>query len=121
MSRNSKNGSIHKLPAADSIGSLEPIAFFHDAMPTGLTVSHKGRIFVNFPKWGDNVQYSVAEVLKDGSTIAYPDMELNRTDENDKLQHWYRYSRWLLILVTGYGFWILVVPYFSLLNMEVPS
>jgi sugar lactone lactonase YvrE len=53
-------------------------------MPTGVTVSHKGRIFVNFPKWGDNVQYSVAEVLKDGSTIAYPDMELNRTDENDQ-------------------------------------
>ena len=84
MSRNSKNGSIHKLPAADSIGSLEPIAFFHDAMPTGLTVSHKGRIFVNFPKWGDEVQYSVAEVLNDGNIIAYPDAALNITDDNDQ-------------------------------------
>ena len=84
MSRNSKNGSIHKLPAADSIGSLEPIAFLYDAMPTGLTVSHKGRIFVNFPKWGDEVQYSVAEVFNDGNIIAYPDATLNITDDNDQ-------------------------------------
>ena len=84
MSRNSKNESIHKLPAADSIGSLEPIAFLHDAMPTGLTVSHKGRIFVNFPKWGDEVQNSVAEVLNDGNILAYPDAALNRTDDNDQ-------------------------------------
>ena len=84
MSRNSKNESIHKLPAADSIGSLEPIAFLHDAMPTGLTVSHKGRIFVNFPKWCDEVQYSVAEVFNDGNIIAYPDAALNKTDDNDQ-------------------------------------
>jgi sugar lactone lactonase YvrE len=84
MSHNSKNESIHNLPAADSIGSLEPIAFLYDAMPTGLTVSHKGRIFVNFPKWGDEVQYSVAEVLNDGNIIAYPDAALNITDDNDQ-------------------------------------
>jgi len=84
MSHNSKNESIHNLPAADSIGALEPIAFLYDAMPTGLTVSHKGRIFVNFPKWGDEVQYSVAEVLNDGNIIAYPDAALNKTDDNDQ-------------------------------------
>ena len=84
MSHNSKNESIHNLPAADSIGSLEPIAFLYDAMPTGLTVSHKGRIFVNFPKWGDEVQYSVAEVFNDGNIIAYPDAALNKTDDNDQ-------------------------------------
>ena len=84
MSHNSKNESIHNLPAADSIGSLEPIAFLYDAMPTGLTVSHKGRIFVNFPKWGDEVQYSVAEVFNDGNIIAYPDAALNITDDNDQ-------------------------------------
>jgi len=84
MSHNSKNESIHNLPAADSIGSSEPIAFLYDAMPTGLTVSHKGRIFVNFPKWGDEVQYSVAEVLNDGNIIAYPDATLNITDDNDQ-------------------------------------
>ena len=84
MSHNSKNESIHNLPAADSIGSLEPIAFLYDAMPTGLTVSHKGRIFVNFPKWGDEVQYSVAEVFNDGNIIAYPDAALNKTEDNDQ-------------------------------------
>lgn len=32
-------------------------------MPTGVTVSHSGRIFVNFPQWGDDVTATVAEVL----------------------------------------------------------
>ena len=72
-----------KLPAADSVGVLEPIAFFNDAMPTGVTVSHTGRIFVNFPKWGDDVKYTVAEILKDGNMVAFPDEVLNKTNEND--------------------------------------
>ena len=53
-------------------------------MPTGLTVSHKGRIFVNFPKWGDDVKYAVAEILKDGNMVAYPDKSLNKTNEDDQ-------------------------------------
>jgi sugar lactone lactonase YvrE len=84
MSHNAKPNHIHKLPAADSVGTLETVAFFNDAMPTGLTVSHKGRIFVNFPKWGDDVKYTVAEILKDGNMVAYPDAALNQTDENDQ-------------------------------------
>ena len=90
MSNNSRRGTIpkdtylHELPAADPLGSLEPIAFFNDAMPTGVTVSHKGRIFVNFPKWGDDVKYTVAEILEDGNTVAYPDEALNKTNENDQ-------------------------------------
>ena len=72
------------MPSADSIGALEPIAFFNDAMPTGVTVSHKGRIFVNFPKWGDDVKYTVAEILADGNMVAYPDEALNKTNENDQ-------------------------------------
>jgi hypothetical protein len=31
-------------------------------------VSHQGRIFVNFPKWGDEVQFTVPEI-RDGSSI----------------------------------------------------
>jgi sugar lactone lactonase YvrE len=45
----------YELPHTNTVGTLEPIAFFNGAMPTGVTVSHKGRIFVNFPKWGDDV------------------------------------------------------------------
>ena len=39
-----------ELPAEETLGVLEPVAYFNGAMPTGVTVSHKGRIFVNFPK-----------------------------------------------------------------------
>ena len=73
-----------ELPVEVSVGKLEQVYHFNDAMPTGVTVSHKGRIFVNFPKWGDDVKYSVAEILKDGNMVAYPDESLNKTNEDDQ-------------------------------------
>jgi hypothetical protein len=51
-------------------------------MPTGVTVSQKGRIFVNFPRWGDEVPFTVAEV-REGKAIAYPDEAMNQTDPHD--------------------------------------
>ena len=63
------------LPAEESLGTLEPVAYFNGAMPTGVTVSHnQGRIFINFPRWGDNVPFTVAEI-RDGKEVAgpYPD------------------------------------------------
>ena len=73
---------ISELPAEEPIGSLEPVATFNEAMPTGVTVSQQGRIFVNFPKWGDNVSFTVAEI-REGKMIAYPNEALNQTLEND--------------------------------------
>ena len=70
------------LPSDEAVGILEPVAYFHDAMLTGVTVSQKGRIFVNFPKWGDNVSFTVAEI-RDGKTMAFPDETINQTDSND--------------------------------------
>ncbi len=72
-----------ELPTDEPFGALEPIAFFHGAMPTGVTVSHKGRIFVNFPKWGDDVQFTVAEI-RDGEAIAYPNQSINNTNEEEQ-------------------------------------
>jgi sugar lactone lactonase YvrE len=73
------------LPSEQSVGILEPIAYFHGAMPTGVTVSHKGRIFVNFPKWGDDVSFTVAEIIAaEGKLVAYPDETINQTDPNDQ-------------------------------------
>lgn len=63
--------------AAAGTTNIERVAAFTGAMPTGVTVSETGRIFVNFPKWGDDVQYTVAE-LRDGKTYAYPDAAFNR-------------------------------------------
>ena len=71
-----------------AIGQLEVAATFNGPMPTGVTVANDGRIFVNFPKWGDNVDYTVAEV-KDGKTVPYPSADINRykngDDQSDKL------------------------------------
>ncbi|MFE4829191.1 L-dopachrome tautomerase-related protein [Streptomyces sp. NPDC056672] len=65
---------------------LEPVASFYGAMPTGVTVSRTGRIFVNFPHWGDKVPYSVAEI-RDGKPVAYPDQAINVADTGDPARH----------------------------------
>jgi sugar lactone lactonase YvrE len=49
----------------------ELVATFSGPMPTGVTVSQGGRIFVNFPRWGDPVTATVAEVV-DGQPRAFP-------------------------------------------------
>jgi sugar lactone lactonase YvrE len=71
-----------ELPADEPLGVLEPVAYFNGAMPTGVTVSQQGRIFVNFPKWGDEVPFTVAEI-HDGELVAYPDEAMNKTDPDD--------------------------------------
>ncbi|MGN4190296.1 L-dopachrome tautomerase-related protein [Burkholderia gladioli] len=77
--------AIPAAPAAASLaversyGALETVATFHDAMPTGVTVTETGRIFVNYPRWGDEVPFTVGE-LKDGKVVPYPDAEVNRAD-----------------------------------------
>lgn len=70
------------LPQEQTFGEIEPVALFNGPMPTGVTVSQSGRIFVNFPRWGDAVEYTVAEV-KDGQTVAYPNAQINRPDPNN--------------------------------------
>lgn len=71
-----------RLPSDEPVGVLESVAYFDGAMPTGVTVSQNGRIFVNFPKWGDEVSFTVAEV-RDGKAVAYPDEAMNQTDPHD--------------------------------------
>ncbi len=71
------------LPTAQTVGQIEPVATFSGPMPTGVTVSQSGRIFVNFPRWGDPVEYTVAEV-RNGQTIAYPNPEINRPNQSDR-------------------------------------
>jgi sugar lactone lactonase YvrE len=70
--------------AADQpLGDLELVHSFDDGpMPTGVGVSHTGRIFVNFPKWGDEVTASVVELVN-GAPVPYPDNAWNRPSGND--------------------------------------
>lgn len=58
---------------------VERVATFKGAMPTGVTVAPNGRIFVNYPHWGDNTAFTVGE-LKNGRTVAYPDTAINKAD-----------------------------------------
>lgn len=69
-------------PADRSFGKLEQVHAFYDAMPTGVTVSETGRIFVNFPRWGDNVPFTVGEI-RDGKLVAYPNAAINKENPND--------------------------------------
>jgi sugar lactone lactonase YvrE len=57
-------------------GQLETVATFNGPMPTGVTVSHQNRIFVNFPRWGDDVPFTVAELVN-GKAVAYPNAQIN--------------------------------------------
>ena len=70
-----------KIPVDRPAGTIEVVATFDGPMPTGVTVSSDGRIFVNFPRWGDAVDFTVAE-LKDGKAVAYPDETFARFDKS---------------------------------------
>lgn len=63
-----------------SHGQLQRVASFYGPMPTGVTVSHKGRIFINYPHWGDDVKFTVAEVVN-GKPVAYPDAQINKINK----------------------------------------
>ncbi len=56
---------------------LEEVAAFPNQQVTGVTVSRRGRLFVNFPFWSDTHTTSVAEVLPDGTVKPYPDIAWN--------------------------------------------
>jgi len=69
----------NSLPSDRSIGEIESVFEFHGAMPTGVTVSREGRIFINFPRWGDEVPFTVGEI-HNGDVVPYPNADINRFD-----------------------------------------
>jgi len=70
-------------PYDEAIGDLETVHTFDDGpMPTGVSVSATGRVFVNYPKWGDDVDFTVGE-LRDGRVVAYPDPAWNSPSADD--------------------------------------
>jgi sugar lactone lactonase YvrE len=88
------------------IGQLEVVATFNGPMPTGVTVANNGRIFVNFPKWGDEVEYTVAEV-KNGQTIPYPNAEINHDTQGDNPAEKLISVQSVVVDPTGNRLWIL--------------
>ncbi len=71
---------------SDIARTLEPVAF-SDRQWTGIAVSRDKRIFVNYPRWSDNVPLSVAELV-DGKPVPYPSQSLNEwTRDKDPSSH----------------------------------
>ncbi len=66
--------------------ALEEVAAFPDHQVTGVTVSPKGRIFVNFPLWSRSHLMSVGE-WTDGKLTPYPNDGWNQT-EGDPRTRW---------------------------------
>ena len=57
---------------------LELVASFTEPRQvTGVAVAPSGRVFVNFPRWEQDVAVSVAEVGPGGALTPYPDLEWN--------------------------------------------
>ncbi len=65
-------------------GDLEVVHEFHGAMPTGVTVSRQGRVFVNYPRWEDRLDFTVAE-LREGREVPFPDAAANGDASPDQL------------------------------------
>ena len=65
----------------ESIGNPQPAALCLGPMPTGVAISRSNRMFVNFPRWGDPVEYTVAEV-RDGKTVPFPNLAVNKLDKS---------------------------------------
>ncbi|MFS0699021.1 L-dopachrome tautomerase-related protein [Cellulomonas sp. 179-A 4D5 NHS] len=64
------------------VATLELVHAFEGPMPTGVTVSARGRVFVNYPLWGDDVPATVTE-LRDGVAVPYPDEAWNSPSGDD--------------------------------------
>jgi sugar lactone lactonase YvrE len=58
--------------------AIESVATFSNPhQVTGVAVAPSGRVFVNFPRWEEDVAISVAEVGSDGTVAPYPDAAWN--------------------------------------------
>lgn len=67
---------VNKLTGDAGPASITKVASF-DHQVTGVAVSETGRIFVNFPRWSEDVPVSLAELMPDGSLKPYPDAAWN--------------------------------------------
>jgi sugar lactone lactonase YvrE len=78
--------SVSTIASASALTQVESVAKLEGPMPTGVTVAPNGRIFLNYPQWGDNSPFAVGE-LKNGKVTAYPDVETNKLDLDHAAKH----------------------------------
>jgi sugar lactone lactonase YvrE len=66
--------------AARRVSALAQVFADENFQITGVTISKRGRLFVNYPRWSDLYLNAVVEVLPDGSTRPFPDERWNGWD-----------------------------------------
>lgn len=75
---NSAKSSVNKnAPKGASKTALLSVVGTSKKQWTGVAVAKNRRVFVNYPRWSDNVPLSVAQLLNDSSTLAFPDKNWN--------------------------------------------
>lgn len=57
--------------------SIDTFATYKGQQVTGVSVSDKGRLFANFPRWRAGVENSVVEVLDNRESIPFPNKKWN--------------------------------------------
>ena len=80
-----KTGSVEDkktlgLLPTETSPDLKEVAEFKGAQVTGVTTSNDGRLFASFPRWRENIPYSVVEIRPDGTHVPYPDEAWNKWD-----------------------------------------
>jgi sugar lactone lactonase YvrE len=73
--RNAPTPAATETPAGNKAPALELVAQ-SPRQWTGIALSKEGRVFVNFPRWSEDVPVSVAE-LKNGQVSPWPDATWN--------------------------------------------
>jgi sugar lactone lactonase YvrE len=71
-------------PGLTPPAKLQLVAGFADRQITGLAVTEDGRIFVNLPRWSQDVPVSVGE-LKNGAIVPYPNQAWNAWRNSEHL------------------------------------
>lgn len=64
-------------------GRLETDVTFTGIQATGIALSDRGRMFVNFPRWREGTPFSVAEITEQGKLLPYPDLQANTWENGD--------------------------------------
>lgn len=71
---------LEALPASSrqvpDVGYLTAVASLTGPMPTGVTVSREGRLFISIPRWRDATTFTVAEIVN-GQPVPFPNPEIN--------------------------------------------
>lgn len=87
---------------------------------TGITISSKGRMFVNFPRWSPDIEMSVAEITEDGKIKPFPNKKWNSWNSGKKHPENYFVCVQSIVIDDNNNLWILdtgnpqfkgVIPY----------